>query len=97
MLSTYVGLALTLQGQAQKKIAKHFSGYILVYDVREKKIRLIRVWEVLVLAPFDIDSPLYDSKKNCSVYKVLKTTGLSSRFQRKNWFKKIWNWSRDIG
>ena len=24
-----------------------------------KKIRLIRVWEVLVLAPFDIDSPLY--------------------------------------
>ena len=24
-------------------------------------------------------------------------TGLSSRFQRKNWFKKIWNGSQDIG
>ena len=36
----------------------------------EKRFRALTTREVLVLAPFDIASPLFNSKKNCSVYKV---------------------------
>ena len=44
-----------------------FSGHIWSYEHIAKTIKLFRGWEVTDLAPFniDIDSPLYNSKKNC--------------------------------
>ena len=54
---------------------------------------------MLVLGPFNIDSPLYNSKKKFVPiirFIVLKMTGLGSRFQRKNRFWKICTGSRDI-
>ena len=50
-----------------------FSGYIWSYEDIAKRIKFFRCREVTDLAPFDIDSPLYNSKKNCSVYKVYGT------------------------
>ena len=50
-----------------------FSGHIWSCEHVAKRIKLFRGREVTDLAPFDIDSPLYNSKKNCSVYKVYGT------------------------
>ena len=68
-----LSVKLSYPYKAERKNNMHsiFSGYILVQEIREKKIKLIRVWEVLVLAPFYIESPLYNSKKkDRSTYKV---------------------------
>ena len=66
-----------------------FFGHVWSYEQIAKRIKLFRGREVTNLAPFNIDSPLYISKKKFVLFirfMVLKTTGLNSRFQRKNRF-----------
>ena len=70
-----------------------FSGHILSYEHVAKRIKLFRGREVTDPAPFDIERPLYNSKKKFIPFigfMVLKTTGLSSRFQRKkmDWVRR---------
>ena len=66
-----------------------FFGYICSYEQIAKRIKLFCGREVMGLAAFNIDSSLYNSKKKIVLFirfMVLKMTGLSSRFQRKNRF-----------
>ena len=49
------------------------SGHIWSYEHIAKRIQLFRGREVTDLTTFDIDSPLYNSKKIRSVYKVYGT------------------------
>ena len=64
-------LAPPLYAQSQNsKYNGAFSGYIYSYLLIAKRIRAQSIWEVPVLVPFKVDSPLYKSKKNTSDYRV---------------------------
>ena len=61
---------------AQSQNSKYngaFSGYFCSYKLVAKRFRALSTWEVPVLAPFKVDSPLYNSKKNSSDHRVYGT------------------------